>query len=386
MLGLSCGAGAEPFELPENLQIHGFATQAYILTTGNNFFGDTIDGGDFDFRELGLNGSWRVTPSLQLSLQALSRNAGETDDGAPRLDYGFLDYTFIECTEDRWGLRLGRVLNPFGFYNDTRDVAFIRPSILLPQSVYFDVNRNLALSSDGAQLYGERHMASGNLMLQLTVGLPRVEDPDIERSVFFGDQPGKLEPQPSWVGRLAYESDGGDLRFMLSGIQMRLGYDSAGLRDPLSDGDFNLDMLILSAQYNARYWDLTAEFVSRSGSLRDFGPFFPDLGYTGEGYYLQGRYRFAPHWEAMARYDVLYWDRDDRNGKSFSELTGLPAHSRFAKDLAFGLRWDVTPSFMLRTELHYIDGTGWLSELENPGRIGTERYWTLFSVLASYRF
>ncbi|MBK1722469.1 hypothetical protein [Thiocystis violacea] len=374
-------------DLPDGVQIHGFASQGYILTTGNNFFGETIDGGAFDFRELGLNGSWRITPTVQVSLQALSRNAGETDDGALRLDYGFIDYGFFTSADDRWGLRLGRILNPFGFYNDTRDVAFIRPSILLPQSIYFDVNRNLSLSSDGAQLYAERQSEIGNLTLQLALALPRVEDPDFERAIFFVQPaPGRLAPEPSWMGRLAYESDSGGLRLMLSGGQVNVGYDPGGSDDPYLAGGFQFDVLILSAQYNARRWDLTAEYALRSNRFRDYGPLLPDTSYVGESYYLQAAYRFAPQWETVVRYDRLYWDREDRDGSAFAALTGLPAHRRFAKDLMVGLRWDVTPSFMLRTEFHYIDGTGWLSELENPVPSATERYWTLFAVLGSYRF
>ncbi len=52
------------------------------------------------------------------------------------------------------------------------------------------------------------------------------------------------------------------------------------------------------------------------------------------------------------------------------ELQGnIPAHSRFAKDITVGLRWNVTPSIMLRAEYHYINGTGWISPFDNlaPG-------------------
>ena len=51
-----------------------------------------------DFRELGINGSWRPLPDLQLSTQILSRRAGKADDGDVRIDYGFIDYSFpVRC-------------------------------------------------------------------------------------------------------------------------------------------------------------------------------------------------------------------------------------------------------------------------------------------------
>ncbi|EGV33419.1 hypothetical protein ThidrDRAFT_0626 [Thiorhodococcus drewsii AZ1] len=381
-----CGMAVQAGDWPEQLQLHGFATQGYILTTGNNYFGESIDGGSFDFRELGLNASWRFKPGLQFSAQAVSRLAGETDDGAIRLDFGFLDDRFLSGREGQMGIRLGRILNPLGLYLDTRDVAFARPSILLPQSIYFDVNRNLALSLDGAQLYGERYGERGNVSFQLQWGYPRVDDPDFERSIFFGSAPGDLESEPTWLARLGYESVDARLRFAISGGQVNVGYDPHGPGDALDSGRFRFEPLILSAQYNARYWDLTAEYARRPTSLRNFGPEFPDVGFTGESYYLQGTYRFAPRWEALLRYDVLYWDKEDRNGTAFAAVTGQPAYRRFAKDLTVGLRWNLTASFMLRTEFHYIDGTGWLSELENPIPSETERYWTLFSILGSYRF
>ena len=126
------GAQAE-FSLPESVQVHGFASLGYFNTTDNNFFGDTKqDSGDVDFWELGINGSWRALPNLQLSMQVVSRKAGEADDGDLRIDYGFLDYAFVSDVNKVLGVRLGRVINPLGLYNDTRDMPFTRPSILLP--------------------------------------------------------------------------------------------------------------------------------------------------------------------------------------------------------------------------------------------------------------
>lgn len=151
------------WKLPDSFQIHGFASQAFILSTDNNFFGGSKDNGTFDFRELGINASWRILPRLQVAAQGVARWAGENDEGSPRLDYGLVDYAFVSNAKNTWGLRLGRVINPIGFYNDTRDVAFTRPSIFLPQSIYFDRTRDVALSADGGQVYGEQRTSIGDL-------------------------------------------------------------------------------------------------------------------------------------------------------------------------------------------------------------------------------
>ena len=373
-------------ELPANLQFHGFASQAFIWTSDNDFFGESEDSGTFDFRELGVNSSWQALPSLRLSLQVVARWAGAGDDGSPRVDFGFIDYSLLSDADNLWGVRLGRIINPLGLYNDTRDVAFTRPSILLPQSIYFDSARNLALSADGVQLYGERRTAIGDFFFQVNGGLPRVEDPEFEREIFTGEVSGSLEAEPSLIGRLRYERDGGLIRLALTGGQINADYNPGRPIDPLDAGSFRFEPWILSAQYNAERWSITGEFALRRTRLKDFGSALPDVRFTGESYYLQATYRFTPRWEGMLRYDVLYIDRDDRDGDAFAAATGSPAHSRFAKDLTVGLRWDITPSLMLRAEFHHIDGTGWLPIVDNPDVDATERHWNLFSILASYRF
>ncbi|MEO6564199.1 MAG: hypothetical protein ABIN99_14350, partial [Nitrosospira sp.] len=62
------------------------------------------------------------------------------------------------------------------------------------------------------------------------------------------------------------------------------------------------------------------------------------------------------------------------------------AFNRFAKDITVGLRWNVTPEFMLRAEYHHVNGTAWLSTLDNPNLRDLSQHWDLFTVLGSYRF
>lgn len=375
---------AAEFSLPESVQIHGFASQGYINTSDNDFFGNSQDDGTFDFRELGITGSWRATPDVLFSAQVVSRSAGETDDGDLRLDYGLLDYSLLSDPDTLIGIRLGRVVNPFGLYNDTRDVAFTRPGILLPQSIYFDVNRQFALSGDGLHLYAEQRNDWGDLLFQAGVFEPRVGDPDFKLSITQGIFSAELEGQPSWVSRLIYEYEGGTLRLALTGASLNADYQPGGGPVNLEAGEFEFSPIVFSAQYNAERWSLTGEYALRPTSLTGFGPLLPDTQFTGESYYLQGTYRFTPTLEGTLRYDELIWNRNDSDGKEFEALTGIPAHRRYAKDWSIGLRWDVTPAFMLRTEYHRVHGTGWLSQLENPD--GFEKNWNLFAILASYRF
>jgi hypothetical protein len=188
-----------------------------------------------------------------------------------------------------------------------------------------------------------------------------------------------------------YELDEGRIRLAFSASQLNINYSPEFGKADFGAGSFQFTPLIFSAQYNAERWSLTSEYAIRHLEFRNFNNKFLDsLNYTGESYYFQGVYRFTPAWEAFARYDVYYADRDDRSGQKWNATTGAPGHSRFAKDIAAGVRWNVTPQFMLRAEYHRVNGTGWLSTIDNsqfrPGHPAQQQEWDLFSILGSYRF
>lgn len=380
-------------DLLDNLQIQGFASQAFIATSDNDVFGNTDEGGGFGFTELGLNALFRPHSRLQLSAQMLSRRAGKDNTGEPRLDFAFLDYRLYSHETNQFGIRFGRLKNPFGFYNDTRDVAFTRPSILLPQSIYFDRTRNLGLSSDSIQFYGETSSAKwGDFTVQLGISRPIVDDRDTEISFLGPRLKGGLSPDVSLVGRGLYETPGKRFRFAISGVWLNTDYKpAANEAGSIGPGAIEFSPIYLSAQYNTERWTLTSEYALRKFRYTDFGASGLDnLDFYGESFYFQGEYRFNHKWEALIRYDVLYTDRNDRDGSKYAALNNndpnKPAHSRFAKDLTVGLRWNITPRIMARLEYHRINGTGWLAPLDNPDASITSKNWNLFAAQLSFRF
>src|SRR5579862_1797261 len=121
-------------------QVHGYAAQGFVLSSGDNFFGHSTNG-SLDYYEAGLNAAVQLQSNLMIAAGGAIRTAGITDSGRPRLDYALLDYRFLPGIKSdagfdaNAGLRVGKVKNPLSFFNETRDVIFTRPSILLP-SVY----------------------------------------------------------------------------------------------------------------------------------------------------------------------------------------------------------------------------------------------------------
>lgn len=380
---LSC-ANALALDLGDNAQIHGFASQAFTLTNHNQFFGDTTNG-SLGYTELGINGSYRPLPSLMVSAQALSRRAGEVDDGDIRLDYGFVDFTAISTESRRWGIRAGRIKNPYGLYNETRDVAFTRPTIFLPQSIYFDQARPLILSSDGLGLYGEERTIYGNFNVKLHAVQLDADNTDTELALLGFEAPGHLENDLSFVGQLLYEYDEGRIRAAISMVDGTLDYKPSG-QDFLDKGSIHIKPLVLSLQYNAEKWSLTTEYWRQGINYNDFGPALPDTSATAESYYFQGSYRFHPDWEALIRYDAFFSDKDDKNGHKLAARTGLPDYRAYATDWTAGLRWDISSYAMVRAEYHRIDGAGWLPLQDNPDPSQWVKRWNMFSLQLSLRF
>lgn len=384
-LALATGSVGTAAEFAEGeVRVHGFLTQGIVLTSDNNFLGDSEDG-SLNFRELGLNLSWRPRSDVQLSAQLLARDAGRLDEGDAALDYAMLDWTPLSFESGRAGVRVGRVKNPFGLYNTTRDVAFTRPGAILPQSIYFEVSRNLELASDGIQFYAERYGEAGNLYVRAGVGYGQVDSKSTEAAFLGRDFPGHLDSNLLRLLNVTFEGAGGRYVLGFTSAAGSMDYESRS-GEFLQDGRVHFRPIVFSAQLNREKWSLTAEHFLEYLRYRGLGALSPDRNVVAQSYYLQGTYRPAPKWETFLRYDVFYADRDDRDGRKSAALTGLPRFMGFAKDRTAGVRYDVTSQFMVRAEYHRIDGTAWLSSLENPDPMALERRWDMFVLLFSFRF
>lgn len=372
---------AENLEYEGRFQVHGFLTQAYVKTTDNQFFGDSEDG-SFDFRELGVNASYRLTPDILLAAQVLSRRAGEMYDGSIDLDYAHFDYTVHMDEDDHIGIILGRSKNTFGFYNDTRDVAATRPGIFMPQSIYWDRVRNMVLSSDGAQLYAESQIGNHLFELRLITGQTPIDE-NVENSYLSPALDPAMENDGVTLGgRLLYEWDGGRIRLAYSSAALTLDAETS----QLPPGEIEIDYQVLSAQYNNGPWSLTLEYMQEPMGYKGFNGMLEMADTTVDGYYLQGNYRFHRDWELFSRYEESHYNKNDKDGKKSSAKLGLPAHNFFTELWTLGILWEPTEQLMLRAEFSQIEGTIFLSNRENATPGNTKPDWNLFSLLVSYSF
>ncbi len=367
------------------VQFHGFFTQGYSYTSDNSFFGSAAAEGSFDYTEVGVNASARPNKYLLATGQILYREAGAADDRVD-LDYALLDYRGHSTEFVDAGVRLGRIKNPLGLYNDTRDVAVSRPSVILPQSIYFDRTRDLALSGDGIGFYGERRGDRSVLTVEFNVVKPRVDTDNLEPILLGAQRVGRFEDEPSALVRAILNTAEERLRLALSVAAVNLRYE-AGPNDVSDSGDVLFSPRILSIQYNAERWILTSEYARREFEFDDIA-YIPFDTRTGESFYLQAQYKLADCCWILGRRDVLYQDIDDKSGEKFEALTGgaRPAHTQFAKDWTVSLRWQPGRNWLVSAEHHWVQGTAWLPIEDNPDPAQTVEDWRMFLMLVSVWF
>lgn len=363
----------------ETFRLQAFAAASLIKSTEHNFFGDTRSRPDTRFTELGVNAIWQLHDKFQLSGQLLHRRAGNSDEDGLRLDYAQVNWTWLHTGDTRLGLKFGKPKLPYGLYNETRDVPFTRPGILLPQSIYYDTIRDFVLAAPGAYLHGTRVGDFGAVEINLGIVRPSFDSQSFERN-FFRDIPGELRGHNSRVASVRWETPT-DTTLALYHVDLDSRYKPAGpvlcqtpppLLCDFPPGTLNLSSWLVSLQQRIDTFTLTAELAMPRLERRDFGPL--DGTIKGRSWYLQGEWRFASEWEAMLRYDRQYSDLDRRDDST-----------KRARDLTVGVRWDATPNLMLRAEYHHIDGTGWLPAAENV-LTNAEPRWDMWLLQAAWRF
>jgi hypothetical protein len=405
-LALGGAAVSVPAAETADLQVHGFLSQGWVLSSGNNVNGSSDDkDGSAEFRELGVNLSARPLGTLLLSAQMAAVEAGKAIDEEVLLEYGLADYIALQGERGRAGVRAGKLKVPIGFYNDSRDAVFTRPGVIMPNSVYLETNGARAFgyfSLEAAALYGDWY-AGDHAFFAEVLGAPAQSlDDTAEIAILRTPASGRFELDHGLMARVADDYQGGRWRMALSALSSQLSYVPDGSA-PSPFNPFTLpahldfEQAVLSLQHNRERLSLTAEFVLRHIELTDLSllpvptpPFSGTLRQDPAGWYVQAALRASAGWQWYARFDEQIRDLNDRHGyeQSAAPLIGLPRHYYFARDWTAGLRHDLLPNVALWAEFHYVDGVGWVNPLDNPrfGAGTADRYWNLFTVMLGVRF
>jgi hypothetical protein len=364
--------GAE--EGPTAVEVHGFASQGFILTRGNDYLVDHSTHGSFQYSEFGINFTTTLTDSLRTGGQLFAQDLGPAGNYDVKVDWFYLDYRW-----KNWlGLRAGRLKIPYGLHNEIQDVDAARVPVLLPQSVYPLQTRDILFAQTGAELYGFlRSDSLGALDYRLFAGTIFLDS----RSLTPIGTPFALDFRVPYVlgGRVLWETPLEGLRVGGSIEDVKL--DTTVLIPGMAPFEIRNHSVLWvgSAELSVGDLMLTTEYsrwISKQAS--DIPAISPPVEETNERGYVMASYRLTPWFQPAAYYSLLFPDVEHRKGRENRQV-----------DVAATLRFDINPYWLVKLEGHYMAGT---AGLINPLRVNppditqADRYWAAFFLKTTAHF
>ena len=382
-LGLLC----QSYSLNANsLKINGFVAQGIIQADDSNFVAD--DGSvSLALTEVGVNSAYRISPSLRVAGQAVYLDGGNRYPNGFRVDYLFLEWQLLNGANWQVKTQIGRNKNYHWLYSSTRDVPHTRPSIVLPQSLYFDVFRDVALGVDGLVLMAQANNNWGEWDFNLSYGNSRISE-EQTRNLMGDGSTGILKHDSDKQFSLYWRPKLANFQFGFSLLDADFSYKS-GDNDTLINGEETSQRIMFNLLYQEQNWEIASE-VMRERVIVDnlsFPGFYSDV--TAEGGYLQARYFLSSQLTMLARLDIYDRDRQDRDGKII-EITSqgfVPGYFGLMDQATAGVTWKLAKNIQLQAEYHRVKGTGRLAPVFNPDTvINNSKYWDMWAVQLMYWF
>lgn len=372
----------------KDFQFHGFIAQGLIDVNGSDFVND--DGSlSTKLTEVGFNASYHINDSLRLAGQVVYLNGGNRYEEGIRVDYALLDWSAYDSLNWQVNLYFGRFKNNHWLYSSSRDIPFARPSIILPQSVYYDGFRDIAVGADGAAIkISHNDDDLGDFDFNFTVGTSPVSDKQAEillSEYALGEAKQDTDVQVSFYWQPSFSP----WRFGVSYLDADFSYQANESYDTFFDGEFSFQFSTLNALYEGENWEFSGEIYQSVFTTKGFySPVF-DVDPVGQGMYVQSRYKLSNELTLLARYDYFYLDKDDKQGKKREEQSGglIPAHFGYHRDATLGLSYDLSNNLRLRLEYHWLQGAARLTPvvLPNP-QINDKSNWQLWAMQLMYWF
>ncbi len=371
------------------VDIHGFVSQGYLKSDENNYLGQS-QRGSFDFNEAGVNVSKNLSPQLRVGMQLFARDLGTLGGDQITLDWAYGDYRI----SDSLGVRVGRIREPGGFYNETRDIDLARTSILLPQSVYPENYRDVLSSYNGGCVYGDVRLAGlGSLDYQLFGGGEKIgSNSSVAQAVTDAGALSVSSVDVKYVmgAGLVWTTPLRGLRLGATVTKLAIDYSGQTTAIPFfapsQPFHITLDQLeqfIVSAEYTVGDLIVSAEGERIHVRGTTDIPGQPEIRFDSGGWYLNADYRLT-HKLGIGCYYSEYYSVAP-NGDSHDP-------SMYQRDLALTCAYDITDNWLVKVEGHWIRGYAALLQQENLGPgfpFGSkqaETDWVLFAAKTTVSF
>lgn len=378
----------DTFSSSKDFQLHGFISQGLIDVNGSDFVNDDGDLST-ELTEIGLNASYQLSDKFRLAGQVVYLDGGNRYEEGFRVDYALLDWSAYTTESWQANIYLGRFKNNHWLYSSSRVVPFARPSIILPQSVYFDGFRDIAVGSDGAAIkISHSHDELGNFDFTLSYGKSPISDEQTD-ILLGGIAMGVAKQDYETHGSFYWQPTFSPWRFGFSLLDSDFSYQKNEEFDFFADANFSFQFYTINALYEGEHWEFSGEIYQQRFTIDDF--YYPGfkLDNIGQGFYLQSRYKLTEKMTLLARYEDFYIDKEDKNGKALEQKSGglVPYYFGFHKDITLGLNYDISSNFSARMEYHWVNGAGRLTPVVVPNTlINDSEDWTMWAVQLMYWF
>lgn len=380
LIGQSYCLDAEP------LKINGFIAQGIVQAQDSNF---VTDDGDVSVKltEIGVNSAYRINPSFRVAGQAVYLEGGNRYPDGFRIDYLFLEWQLLNRPNWKIKTQIGRNKNYHWLYSSTRDVPHTRPSIVLPQSLYFDVFRDVALGVDGLVFIAQTNNKLGEWDVNLSYGNSRITE-EQKKNLLGSNSSGKLKHDFDIQFSLYLRPNLTNFQFGFSLLDADFSYQR-GDNDTLFTGDETSQRIMFNLLYQGQRWEIASEVMKERVIAENilFPGFYSDV--TAEGGYLQARYFLSNQLTMLARLDIYDRDRQDRDGKNIETLSQdlVPGYFGLMDQATVGVTWKFAKNIQIQAEHHRVKGTGRLAPIFTPDTvINNSKYWNMWAIQLMYWF
>jgi hypothetical protein len=330
------------------VQVHGFASQAFAQSDGNNYLTMNTRAGSFSFTDFGANISVNITDKFHAGAQFYDRNIGQLGRWHPELDWAVGDYKFT----DWLGIRAGKVKTVLGLYNDSQDLEFLHTWAILPQSIYPLDLRASSIAHIGGDFYGDISLKQlGSLSYTAYAGL-------VPNDSYGGYNYG-LRVFGVHLSTYDGRMEGGDLRWNtpVQGLLAGLSYMNQDIqgRGSVEPGGFphreesrNNETSQFYVQYVRGRLRLDGEYrrVWRDELIFDGPPAPPEVSWDSRSFYGAASYRISRRLELGTYYSRFYTD--------WRNKVTTPDNHIF--DKVATVRLDLTTHWDLKIEGHFMNG------------------------------
>jgi hypothetical protein len=379
-------------KVTDDLYVNAFIGVGYINATDNNFIDSNKDGNKIIESALSL--TYEYSNNISFSGQIAYREFGEHfTDKSPRIDYANVNYTSSLLSGSEQSLSIGRVKAPIGIYNLSRDIPTTRPSIIMPQSAYLDLFRNIMISTDGI-LASTSHQAL-NGFIDFTLSYGKLNIDNNFSSVALGEN-----MNGDWDAGAVVLAD---IRYSSPDLIVGVSYNSVSpeyISSPtdalpvfpvgnsfsnIIDGKIEVNSYSAFLQYNINKLELSTEYTYREVIASGLTP-TPDDHRPMEGYYAQLRYAASNSLNLTLRYDQLYRKADYKDG--FITPYGTePAWYNNASTSSFSINYIFDENWTVIADMHYVEGSAWLPPFSYQVPESVEQKdWVLSAVEIIYSF